>query len=280
MIAERSAMGKPLPARWQDLSTVDFRALDGERTVALLPVAAIEQHGPHLPLSTDATIAAGLVDRLLARLPSGTPLLVLPLQAVGKSDEHIDYPGTLTLSAQTLIALWCELGASVRRAGVRKLILLNSHGGQIGPLQIVARELRAAHGMLAVAASWFAFGLPAGVVSAQEQRHGIHGGAVETAMMLALRPDLVAMDLARDFRPATLRLAEEAPRLASLGAAGFGWQTQDLHPAGACGDATLASAAMGEAILAHAVAALQELVSEVVRLPLSLVQGLPERGAA
>lgn len=270
-------MGKPLPARWQDLSTVDFSTLDPERTVALLPVAAIEQHGPHLPVATDATIAEALVARLLARLPAGTPLLVLPLQAVGKSDEHIDYPGTLTLSAETLIRLWCELGASVRRAGVRKLIVLNSHGGQVGPLQIVVRELRAAHGMLAVAASWFAFGLPEGVVPAIEQRHGIHGGAVETAMMLALQPELVAIDRARDFRPATLHLAEAAPRLVSLGAAGFGWQAQDLHPAGACGDATLATAAMGEACLAHAVAALAQLVTEIVHLPLRLLANLPER---
>lgn len=269
-------MGKPLPVRWQDLATTEFAALDPERSVALLPVAAIEQHGPHLPVSTDATINEGIVARLLELLPAGTPLLVLPMQAVGKSDEHLDFPGTLTLGAETLIRVWGELGASVRRAGLRKLILLNSHGGQIAPMQIVARELRLRHGMLAVAASWFAFGTPDGLVPADELRHGIHGGAIETSMMLALRPDLVTMALARDFRPVTIELARRAPRLAGLGAAGFGWQTQDLHPAGACGDATLATAEIGRRCIEHAAAAIAGLVGEVVALPLGMLEQVAE----
>jgi creatinine amidohydrolase len=191
------------------------------------------------------------------------------MQPVGKSDEHVDFPGTLTLSGETLIRAWTEIGASVARAGLRKLVFLNSHGGQIAAMQIVARELRQHHALFAVAASWFAFGTPDALVDADELRHGIHGGLVETAMMLALRPDLVDMAQARDFRPWTLELAERAPRLAALGSAGFGWQAQDLNPAGACGNAGLATAELGEACLDHAARGLAELLSEVSELPLS-----------
>lgn len=271
-------MGKTLPGYWQDLATTDFAALPAERAVAVLPVAAIEQHGPHLPLATDALINEGIVRRVLELLPPGSPVLVLPLQAVGKSDEHIDYPGTLTLSAATLIAAWGEIGASVRRAGLRKLVLLNSHGGQVAPMQIVARELRIRHAMLAVAASWFAFGTPEGLVDARELRHGIHGGTVETSMMLALRPDLVRLERARDFRPTSLALERDCPRLMALGAAGRGWQAQDLHPAGTCGDATRATAEIGRACLEHAARALVELLGEVERLPLAALEARPETG--
>jgi creatinine amidohydrolase len=276
MIVEGLEMGKTLPAYWQDLASVDFPALDGERTVALLPVAAIEQHGPHLPVSVDATINEGVVRRALELAPAGTPLLVLPMQSVGKSDEHIDYPGTLTLSFETLTRAWAEIGTSVRRAGIAKIVLLNSHGGQVAPMQVVARELRIRQRMLAVAASWFAFGAPDGLFDATEQRHGIHAGTMETAMMLALRPDLVRMERARDFRPTTLELMQRAPRLASLGAAGFGWKAQDLHPAGACGDATRATAEIGRACIDHAAKALVELVQELAALSLSQLGAEPE----
>jgi creatinine amidohydrolase len=276
MIAESRRMGKTLPGWWQDLATTDFRTLDPERAVALLPVAAIEQHGPHLPVAVDALINEGIVRRTLELLPEGTPVLVLPMTAVGKSDEHLAYAGTLTLRAETLGRVWLELGRSVRRAGVRKLVFLNSHGGQPQVMQIVARELRVVHDMLAVACSWFAMGLPEGLFDAQEIRHGIHGGAIETSMMLALRPDLVRMDAARAFVPSSVEAEREFPRLVSLGFAGFGWQTQDLHPAGACGDATRASAEAGRRCLEHAAAALAELLLEVVHFPLARLRPPPE----
>jgi creatinine amidohydrolase len=269
-------MGEALPGFWQDLPTTAFRAFDPARSVAVLPVAAIEQHGPHLPVSTDATINEGIVRRAMALLPDGAPVLVLPMQPVGKSDEHCDFPGTLALGGETLIRAWTDIGASVARAGLRKLVIFNSHGGQIAPMQIVARELRLQHRMFVVAASWFAFGTPAGLVAADEVRHGIHGGTVETAMMLALRPELVDMAQARDFRSWTLDMAGGAPRLSTLGAAGFGWQAQDLNAAGACGDATRATAELGEACLDHAAAGLAELLLEVGQLSLATLDRRPE----
>ncbi len=136
---------------WQDMTTTDVAAADMQRLIALLPVAAIEQHGPHLPLSVDATINRAILERAVTLMPADLPVSVLPAQPVGKSDEHGAFPGTLSLSAETLIALWRDIGASVARAGVRKLVLLNTHGGQPQILDVVAGELRARHQMLAVA---------------------------------------------------------------------------------------------------------------------------------
>jgi creatinine amidohydrolase len=257
-----------LPGCWQELRSPEFDALDPERTVAVLPVGAVEQHGPHLPIMVDACLNEAIVERALGLLPEGTPVLVLPMTSAGKSDEHRDFKGTLTLSAETLLRVWHEIGVSVRRAGVRKLLLLNSHGGQPQVMQIVARRLRIEQGMLAVAANWFSWGLPPGLFPEAEVRHGIHAGAVETAMMLAVRPDLVRPECAEDFAPATLGDERDFPRLRTLGAAGFGWQAQDLHPDGAAGDARGATAEKGEAVLAHAAGCLRELLEEMVRYPL------------
>lgn len=258
-----------LPGYWQDLTSQDFASLEPERTVAVLPVGAIEQHGPHLAVAVDACLNEAIVSRALAAAPGDLPILILPMTSVGKSDEHRAFPGTLTLSAETLGRVWHEIGASVRRAGVRKLLIFNSHGGQVQVMQIVARALRVEHGMFVVAASWPAWGLPAGLVSEAEQRHGIHAGTIETSMMLAARPDLVRAGKLANFSPVTLEHEREFPRLRALGAAGFGWQAQDMHPDGACGDATEATAEIGRAIIDHAAQRLVELWQELVRYPLA-----------
>jgi len=264
-----------LPGWWHELASPDFRALDVETTVALLPVGAIEQHGPHLPVAVDTCLVDAVVRRAMELLPLGTPVLALPTTAVGKSNEHVDFPGTLTLSAETLGRVWYELGTSVRRAGLRKILLFNGHGGQPQVMQIVARELRIDHGMLAVAANWFSWGLPEGLFAPAEIRHGIHAGAVETAMMLSVRPDLVDLAAAADFVPVTVADDLDYPRLRALGAAGLGWQTQDLHRSGACGDATQATAEAGRAVLEHAAHCLVELLQELVRFPLQRLRQGP-----
>jgi creatinine amidohydrolase len=260
-----------LPGWWHELTSPEFASLDPERTVAVLPVGAIEQHGPHLPVAVDTCLNEAIVRRALEMMDSGTPVLVLPTTAIGKSNEHIDFPGTLTLSAETLGRVWYEIGASVRRAGVRKLVLFNSHGGQPQVMQIVARELRIDHGMLVVAASWYSWGLPEGLFDATEVRHGIHAGQIETAMMLAARPDLVDLTAAADFVPVTIADELDYPRLRALGAAGLGWQAQDLHREGACGDASLATAEAGHAVIERAAQCLVELLDELVRIPLGRI---------
>ena len=261
---------------WADYTARDFAALDRGALVAVLPLGAIEQHGPHLPMSVDRDQLDGIIAAALPLLPDDCPALFLPTCAVGKSDEHNRYPGTLSHSAATVMAMWSELGDSVARAGVRRLVLLNGHGGQSAAMDIVARDLRIRHNMLTVAASWFAMGAPQGHLSDDEARFGIHAGQMETSIMLALRPDLVAMAHARDFRPLPARLARTHRHL-GLGAGGkLGWQAQDLHPAGACGNAAVATRPTGEAFIAHAARELVTLLREVAAVPLSVLDNRPD----
>lgn len=234
-----------MPARnWADLRAPDF-PVSGD-SLAVLPVAAIEQHGPHLPMGTDLMIAEGLLDSVRAECPDDLDLLILPVQAVGKSNEHAWAAGTLTLSAATVLAAWSEICRSVARAGVRRLVIVNSHGGNADVISILARELRVDPGLLAVRCSWGVFGFPEGLFSAREMAHGLHGGDIETSLMLAFRPYTVDMTAARDFPSA----AEHLP-VAPTGGAAFGWISSDLNPEGVVGEAHEARAEKGRATAAH-----------------------------
>jgi creatinine amidohydrolase len=263
-----------LPSRfWSDLTAADFAALDGERTIAVLPVAAIEQHGPHLPLSVDADISRGVIEAALPHLAPGLPVLFLPPQVVGFSPEHTAFAGTLTLKAETLIRLWTELGDGVADAGVKKIVLFNTHGGQVGLLDPVARDLRARRGLMAFSTSWFQWPLrgPDGEdvnarFSAHEHRFGAHAGEVETALMLAMRPELVRMALAEHFASSSEARAARFPILGNGRSARFAWQTQDLNPSGAVGNAAAATAANGAAVLDAAGRALAQLLGEIDQL--------------
>ena len=249
---------------WADYTARDFAALDRAAVIAVLPVGAVEQHGPHLPLSVDRDILNGIITAAVPLIPDDCPALFLPTCPIGKSNEHAAWPGTLTLSAATLMAMWMDIGASVAAAGVRKLVILNSHGGQVAPMDIVARDLRVQHGLLTVAANWFGMGLPEGLISADEEQFGIHAGEVETSMMLALQPGLVAMTEARDFVPRQARLTG----LLGLSPAGkLGWQMQDLNAAGVAGNAAAAKVETGQALVEHAARQLVALLGEVQRLP-------------
>lgn len=270
----------PLPSRfWADLSARDFAALQAsgqaEHVVAVLPVAAIEQHGPHLPLSVDATLLQGVIDAALPHLLADLPVLFLPPQNVGLSTEHEGFAGTLTLSPATVIALWTELGACVARAGVKKLLLLNGHGGNVAVMDIVARELRQRHGLLVYSASWFSLPLPAdvqGQFSAQEHRFGIHAGDIETSMMLHLAPATVRMEHAQNFRSTSQDRAERYAILGNGKSAKMGWAMQDYHPSGAVGQADAATAEKGGAVVEAAGRALAALLGELVALPLGTVR--------
>lgn len=244
-------MQSPTLPWWQDLTPADIAALARADAVALLPLAAIEQHGEHLPLSTDLDIALGLVDAAMAQLRVDVPLCVLPPLAVGLSVEHAAFAGTLGLSAQTALAVLEEIGASVARAGIRRLVLFNSHGGNKALVDLAALNLRVAHRMLVVRAHWFRFAPPPGLIAADELRHGLHGGAVETAMMLHLAPHKVRRDAVAHFESLGVRMATEGRVLGPEGEAGFGWMAQDLHPSGVVGDARLADEALGGRLVAH-----------------------------
>jgi creatinine amidohydrolase len=260
---------------WADWTSEALAGLDRSRLIAVLPIAAIEQHGPHLPLSVDADILQSLIEHTLPRLDAQAPVLFLPTQQVGKSNEHSQFAGTLTLSAQTLMSLWMELVDAVVASGVRKLLIFNSHGGQMNLMDVVLRDIRVKHQILAVSASWFNLGLPAGLVDDHELKHGIHGGFLETSVMLAAHPHKVRMDRAQRFGSLTERLEREYRYLSITPRGKIGWQAQDLNPLGACGDASSASAEVGRQVLEHVSARFAELLAEIDQAPLSLINPNP-----
>ncbi len=272
-----------LPSRfWADLTSRHFAQLAAsssiDQAVAVLPVAATEQHGPHLPVSVDTTLVNGVVEASLAHLPAGLPVLFMPTQQVGKSNEHIRFPGTLTLSAQTLISVWMELGACVARAGFKKLVLLNSHGGQVSVMDIVARDLRTAHDLIVYSTNWYTLPLGdevMGLFPPEEHRFGIHAGDMETSMMLALREKYVDMTQAQYFRSTAQQRSADYPILGNGTAAKLGWQVQDYNAMGAAGNAQAATAAKGHAIIDAAGLQLAKFLQEVSRLPLSTLNPTP-----
>ena len=262
------------PAFWSDLTTADFAELDTARAIAVLPVAATEQHGPHLPLSVDTDLVNGVITATLAHLAGDLPALFLPTQAVGFSPEHTRFAGTLTLKAETLMRVWTEIGECVAASGVKKLVLFNAHGGQVGALDLVARDLRARLDLLVYSVSWFQLPLVDAqgtdlnaLFSAEEHRFGIHAGEIETSMMLALKPDLGRMEQAGYFRSASQARAADFPILGNGKSAKLGWQMQDYNAEGAVGNAGAATAEKGRAVIDAAGRALAALLAEIDRLP-------------
>lgn len=256
--------------QWQDLTTEDFGTIVPETAVAILPMAAIEQHGPHLPVSTDTVICRGILDAAVAAPfePSG-PVILMPVQAVGDSLEHSDFPGTLSLASDTLAEVLYQLGTCVHRTGIRKLLIFNSHGGQPQVIDIAALRLRKDLGMFVAKAHSFLFGVPDGLFTENELAHGFHGGDVETSMMLHLAPDLVRMDKAADFRSAGEAMARENRHLGPEGPhANYAWMARDLNPSGATGDASAANAEKGRQTVDHAAAILRGIIEEVQAAPL------------
>ena len=230
------------------LSWTEIDALpDRENTVIVLPVGAIEQHGPHLPCSVDSVISAGVMGKALERLPAAIRAFGLPPITYGKSDEHLHFPGTMTISGPTLLAQVTEIGESVYRSGFRKLLLANGHGGQPQVLEMAARELRLRHGDFVI--------VPHGVsrvanasgkyISEQERRQAMHAGHAETALMMALAPDTVHMERAvANFPPVF-----PSKILSADGRPACAWTARDFGPSGVIGDPFNATPAQGKEIL-------------------------------
>ena len=251
------------PRDWTAIQWPDSARQDAARWIAVLPLAATEQHGPHLPLRTDVLIAEAYLERVRGLLPDNIPATFLPIEEIGISTEHTDYPGTLTLSADAALKSWMAIGERVVRAGIRKLVMVTSHGGNSAAMTIVAQDLRARHGLLAVTTAWSRFGVPEGLFAAEEIRHGVHGGAVETSIMLARYPHEVRNDAIGNFAPSSIAMEKQYRWLSTHRPAPLAWQAQDLHPSGAAGDATSASAEKGERLLNHGARAFCELLADV-----------------
>ena len=269
-------MPKVPPRDWTDISWPDIGAGDGAHWIAVLPLAATEQHGPHLPLATDVMIAQAYLERVRETLPAALPVTFMPIEEIGISTEHTDFPGTLTLSTEVALKTWMAIGERVAHAGIKKLVIVTSHGGNSAAMSLVAQDLRAHHGLFVVTTSWSRFGVPQGMFSDAELRHGIHGGAVETSIMLARFGEHVRKDKIADFSPASIAMEKKYRWLSAHRPAPFAWQAQDLHPSGAAGDATKASAEKGERLIEHGARAFIELLDDVDKFDVSLLSRRPQ----
>ena len=256
--------------RWQSMTTTEVERLVNLDPVVILPVAAVEQHGPHLPLSTDLDIGLGLLTSAFRRLEEDFPAVVLPPVAVGTSREHARFAGTLSIDPELLNEMVYQQGVALHRAGVRRVVLSNSHGGNVAALSTAGLRLRDAHGLLVVKANYFLFPPPETVqLPSSEWRHGLHGGAVETAMMLHLHADAVRRDQMRyhasqaETLEASLDLVgPEEP------AASFSWLAGDLHASGATGHAELADRAMGERLVDYYGGKLADVIRDTRAFPI------------
>ena len=254
---------------WQTLTTGEAAEFAARDPVVVLPVAAIEQHGPHLPLSTDLDIGLGLLAEAFRQLPRDLPVRALPPQAVGTSTEHRRFAGTLSLAPELLIQSLVQTGAAVAAAGMRRLVVSNSHGGNLSVIDIAACRLREEHGLLVIKTSWFDGPRPDGAALPDEEwRYGLHGGAVETAMMRHLRPDLVRLEAVRRFPSLDEELSGTLERVSAEEGASFAWLAGDLNRQGVTGDATLGTDEFGARLVAHYGRLLAEVIRDAHRFPL------------
>lgn len=256
-------------ARWKDNDS-GLPPSARKDWIAVLPLGAHEQHGPHLPFDTDTLIAEGLVTRLIEHLPPALPVTFLPAEPVGYSIEHMDVAGTRSLAYDEAVRRWLGIAADLNDKGIRKLVLLNAHGGNSPLLTIVATEARARLNMLAVATSWTRFGQPEGWIAPQDKAIDIHGGDIETSVMLALEPTKVDMSKAERFGSKQADFARQYKHLRAYGPHAFGWKMSDLNKAGVAGNASAATAARGETLIAHAVKGIIELLEDVATFDVSV----------
>lgn len=237
--------------------------------IAVLPLGAYEQHGPHLPFETDWLIVEGIVSRLKAALPANLPVTFLAAEPVGYSIEHMDIAGSKTLAFDEAVRRWLGIAEQLNKLGIRKFVMLNAHGGNSPLLTVVATEARVRFDMLAVATSWTRFGVPDGLISPEDKAIDIHGGDVETSVMLALHPERVDMSKAENFPSRQTDFIRDLKHLRAYGPHAFGWKMSDLSTQGVSGNARSATAAKGERLIEHAVRGLVELLQDVDRFDVS-----------
>jgi len=237
---------------------------DPANTVIVLPTGATEQHGPHLPCAVDSVIAAGVVGHALARLSDSVPAYAMAPITYGKSEEHLHFPGTMTLSGETLLATMNEIGESVYRAGFRKLLIVNGHGGQPQVMEMAARELRLRHGDFIVVPSftWRVPHVAGRYLSEREKKLAMHAGHAETALMLALAPDTVDMSLAVSNYPPEFPSSLLSPD----GRPACAWSARDFGPSGIIGDPLPATAEQGQAILESLAESWAQAITELHEL--------------
>ncbi|WP_417584312.1 creatininase family protein [Pelagibacterium sp.] len=251
----------------------DLEALDrgpiGSDTIAILPVAATEAHGPHLPATTDCDIAQGHLSALEPYLSSPIDAVALPIERIGASREHLWAETTQSREEGALIGAWFAIAEKWAAAGGRRLVIVSSHGGNTPVVESVILKARAELNLLAVSTAWLRFGMPVGLFDDEERKLGIHGGAIETALMLHYFPERVAMEKAEAFASALRTIEAEMTHLSAYGRHRFGWLSSDLNRHGVVGDARMASAAKGAALADHILSGFAQLLDDVARFDLS-----------
>lgn len=247
------------------MSAGQLAGADTRGWIGVLPVAATEQHGPHLPASTDADIARAMVAATVEQLPQDLPVTFLPVEEVGWSAEHGDTPGTVSGDPNQLAAKWLGIIEGLKQQGLRKAVIVSSHGGNTPVADTVIMRARAELGMLCVATAWMRFGYPPGLFGEDEIRFGIHGGDIETSIMLAHCPTSVNMEEAQDFGSLQRGLARDLTHLRAYGPHRFGWMMHDLNAQGVTGNAAAATADKGRATIAHQASGFIELLRDVDR---------------
>ncbi|MEM1287182.1 MAG: creatininase family protein [Pseudomonadota bacterium] len=253
----------PSSRQFASLTSDAVAALDPLTSVIVLPLGATEQHGPHLPLGTDTMIGQTLISQTFEYLDPDIPALALAALEISNSTEHEDALGTLSYGRTLTFELIIELGRSLHRAGLKKLVILNAHGGNVGVMVDAAHALRAEFGMLCAYTNWARLGLPPGTIDEERRGVDIHGGEIETSIMLEARPDLVEMSERADFESLQSHMSADYELLRAYGPVGMGWMGTDLNPAGAVGNAQAASAAKGRSIIAHQAQRAARLIAEV-----------------
>ncbi|MSQ86682.1 MAG: creatininase family protein [Alphaproteobacteria bacterium] len=228
------------------------------QAITVIPLAAMEAHGPHLPLGTDGIIVDGILDHAAALDQSAHAVYRLPTLWLGASEEHVDHPGTLSLNAEQMISQIVAIGEGLAHCGLRRVMLFNAHGGNVAAAAIAALKLRTRFGMLVASAHWLDFGLPDGFTAPGSVMADVHGGWVETSILLHVNPQLVSKELPPPAPPAT-----PTPSLFPNGNIQWGWKTSDLAQGGYIGWPDLATAAIGRALTAHAAERLVQTLCEL-----------------
>jgi creatinine amidohydrolase/Fe(II)-dependent formamide hydrolase-like protein len=246
------------------LTWEEVHDLDKEHAAVAIVIGAIEQHGPHLPTGTDLALGASVLSLALERLDPAVQLWVLPPLAYGRSVEHETFPGTITLSQETLTAVVHDVAAAVARSGFRRLVLFNSHGGNVSVLETAARDARRRTGLMVFPFSMFRIGLTYPQISDEEAAWGTHAGEWETSIMLALTPELVDMERAERAQ-GYARFARSPEHVGLLGPIPFAWSTHDVSSTGAIGDPRAATAERGRDIVELSVAKIALALEEICR---------------
>ena len=246
--------------RYEDLTGPEIATEISSSSILLLPVGAVEQHGPHLPLSVDHVIAHETATAVVDECGDELDVWQLPTISISKSSEHAWSPGTLYLSPETLLAMLRDIGRSITPTGAERLVLLNGHGGNTTLLETALRELRLEFGLktfLMHPALPTAYG---GSSTENELGMGIHGGLDETSVFMHLRPDQVQLEKAARRVPEAL---DKNTHVKFGGSVSFGWLSNDFNPDGYIGDPTGATAERGKQLFERSIATLSEAMEEV-----------------